>query len=311
MTAFTVPSEACQAQFQWTGVQTSFPCGFPALEATDLQVQYASGAAASFTGSIAGGVLTVTAIAGGALGPGAVLADVAAQIAPGTKITGYGSGIGGLGTYMLNVAQTVASEAMTSAGTQQTLILGVHYTVALDPLSGNATVTPIAMPDNGPGIVTVTRDTSAVQEMQFSNGESFQADALTSGYDRAEMGIAELKRRVGVLETVAFANPLPPGTAPAVPRQRSVTSGANLPITAADQIVNINAATDLAPTVPASDTLLGDRLEINNLKGSHLQTLAAAAGDAIDGAAFYQLVPDASVTLLKLNDGVNGGYKII
>lgn len=39
---FTVPSEACQAQFQWTGVQASFPCGFPALAAADLQVQFVS-----------------------------------------------------------------------------------------------------------------------------------------------------------------------------------------------------------------------------------------------------------------------------
>jgi hypothetical protein len=40
MSSYTVPTELCQAQFQWTGVQNLFPCGFPALDASDLLIQY-------------------------------------------------------------------------------------------------------------------------------------------------------------------------------------------------------------------------------------------------------------------------------
>jgi hypothetical protein len=69
---------------------------------------------ASFTGSIAGSTLTVTAVASGALavnqfifGPG---------IANGTFISALGTGGGGPGTYTVSVSQTLASEALTAYG---------------------------------------------------------------------------------------------------------------------------------------------------------------------------------------------------
>lgn len=68
---------------------------------------------ASFTGSIAGTVLTVSAIASGAIVAGFIL--VGAGVEAGTIITGLGSGTGGTGTYTLNNSQTVASESMTAA----------------------------------------------------------------------------------------------------------------------------------------------------------------------------------------------------
>lgn len=69
----------------------------------------------TFTGSIAGTTLTVTAIASGALSVGQTISGVAA----GTTITGMGTGRGGntidaLGTYQLSVSQTVASGTLTS-----------------------------------------------------------------------------------------------------------------------------------------------------------------------------------------------------
>lgn len=77
----------------------------------------------SFTGSIAldpngtGGLLTVTVISSGALSVGQTISGVLA----GTAITGYGTGRGGsgtaaLGTYYVNLPQTVASTTLTSYG---------------------------------------------------------------------------------------------------------------------------------------------------------------------------------------------------
>lgn len=70
----------------------------------------------AITGSIAGTVLTVSAIAiGSLLQPGQVLAG-ASPLIPDTGITKQLSGpVGGLGTYALTRSQTVPAQAMTTA----------------------------------------------------------------------------------------------------------------------------------------------------------------------------------------------------
>lgn len=72
---------------------------------------------AVFTGSIGGTVLTVTALASGALSSGQILTG--SGITAGTAITGLGTAVGGngtgaIGTYNLNLSQTVGSQTITS-----------------------------------------------------------------------------------------------------------------------------------------------------------------------------------------------------
>lgn len=65
----------------------------------------------SFTGSITGTVLTVTAtLPGAAIGVGCLITG--SGVAKGTGIISVGTGAGGVGTYNLNVSQTVASGTM-------------------------------------------------------------------------------------------------------------------------------------------------------------------------------------------------------
>jgi hypothetical protein len=240
---FTVPTEACQAAFAWTGVQTGFPCGFPALDPTHLQVTY------------------------------------------------------------LNTASQVTSS----------LALGVHYTVLLDPLTGNATVDPLAMPDNGPGTVTVTRNTPAVQGTQFQNLESYQADALTNLYDADAMRDAELKRRVAALEALAGGNPpapVPTSLTYGIRPQRSIKVAGDLPIRTTDSILNFNAAADLTPALLNAATRGGAPIMINIEPGSHPQTVLRSGADLIDGETTYPAVDGSSTDFLPRNDGVNAGYKI-
>jgi hypothetical protein len=73
-----------------------------------------SGAAASFTGSIAGTTLTVSAVASGTLAVGQLVQDVSGNLAFGTTITALGSGTGGTGTYVVSASQTVGSRALTA-----------------------------------------------------------------------------------------------------------------------------------------------------------------------------------------------------
>jgi len=80
--------------------------------------QQSSGSAA-FTGSIAGNVLTVTAVASGTILP--MQEITGAGIGPGVLIQNLGTGTGGTGTYILNQSLTVLSESITSAHAEVTV----------------------------------------------------------------------------------------------------------------------------------------------------------------------------------------------
>jgi hypothetical protein len=74
-----------------------------------------SPSAAVFTGSVSGTTLTVTAITNGTIATGQSLFGVG--VTAETIITALGTGTGGIGTYTINLSQTVASEQMNSAST--------------------------------------------------------------------------------------------------------------------------------------------------------------------------------------------------
>ncbi len=77
---------------------------------------------AAFTGSIAGQVLTVTAVSSGALAAGQTV--LGAGLPAGLTIASLGTGTGGAGTYHLSAsAGTVASEAMTASIGPDLLVL--------------------------------------------------------------------------------------------------------------------------------------------------------------------------------------------
>ncbi len=70
-------------------------------------------ASAEFTASIAGTVMTVTAVASGALAVGQTVTG--GGVLPGTRIVSLGTGVGGTGTYNLGVTQTVASATLETS----------------------------------------------------------------------------------------------------------------------------------------------------------------------------------------------------
>jgi hypothetical protein len=103
-----------------------------------------------FTGSISGTTLTVTAITNGTIAINQALFGVG--ITQETVITALGSGSGGVGTYTINISQTVSSEQMNSviagavvtgsmSGTTLTVTAVTSGTLALGQTIQGSTVT--------------------------------------------------------------------------------------------------------------------------------------------------------------------------
>jgi len=105
----------------------------------------------AFTGSIAGGVMTVTAVQSGAIVVGAPV--YGPTVAAGTQVASFGTGAGGAGTYNVSPPQGVASGPL-AAGTYSAE-QDVEVTFQVDVHGPNAS-------DNAQVITTMMRDPYAV-----------------------------------------------------------------------------------------------------------------------------------------------------
>lgn len=109
-------------------------------------------AAAVFTASTSGTTLTVSSMTSGTIAVGQALFGVG--ITQATVITGLGTGTGGVGTYTINISQTVASEGMNSAD------VGCVFTAS---------------------ITTTTMTVTAITSGSLSVGQTVQGSGVTSG----------------------------------------------------------------------------------------------------------------------------------
>src|SRR5215467_164404 len=110
---------------------------FPSASTLQMVGQYidfsvdGGGATNSFTASISGTTMTVTAVSAGALAVNQAISG--AGVTAGTTITALGTGTGGNGTYTVSASQTVASETITST---DWLIPGNLFNPNAVPVSG-------------------------------------------------------------------------------------------------------------------------------------------------------------------------------
>jgi hypothetical protein len=109
-------------------------------------------ASAVFTASTSGTTLTVSSMTSGTIAVGQALFGVG--IAQATVITGLGTGTGGVGTYTINISQTVASEGMNSA------TVGCVFTASIS---------------------TTTMTVTAITSGSLSIGQTVQGSGVTSG----------------------------------------------------------------------------------------------------------------------------------
>ena len=80
---------------------------------TGTYVLDTAGTVGSGTVTASGGTMTVSAVASGALAVGDTLNSATSGFVAGTTITGFLTGTGGTGTYLVSVSQTVASGTVT------------------------------------------------------------------------------------------------------------------------------------------------------------------------------------------------------
>jgi hypothetical protein len=112
-----------------------------------------SPSSAVFTGSTSGTTLTVSAITSGALAVGQVLFGVG--VTQETVITALGTGTGGVGTYTINLSQTIASERMNSA-TAGAIVTGSISTTTLTVTAVTSGTLALGMTIQGAGVTANT-----------------------------------------------------------------------------------------------------------------------------------------------------------
>jgi hypothetical protein len=134
--------------------------------------------AASFTGSISGTTLTVTAVASGTVTVGQVLSGTG--ITSGTLITALGTGTGGNGTYTVQTSQTASSTTITASGGSNWLPV-VFYGAASVAVT-NANVTLSAAQYSKP-IIIITGTLAANVQVVFPGNvqEWYVVNQTTAG----------------------------------------------------------------------------------------------------------------------------------
>ena len=149
---------------------------------------------AQFTGSISGTTLTVTSVTSGTITAHQALFGVG--VTPNTVITALGTGTGGIGTYTVNISQTVSSKQMNSAavaarvtgaisGTTLTVAsvssgtLYVGQTIQGTGVTANTIITALGTGTGGAGTYTVNFSQTVVSTTLY--GLNFTTIPSTDG----------------------------------------------------------------------------------------------------------------------------------
>jgi hypothetical protein len=162
---------------------------------------------ASFVGSIDGTTLTVTELISGALSVGQTLSDLTGNMLANTKITGIGSGTGGVGTYTVDLNQNVLSENMTSAAPIQniprariaSILYAIQYIPAIAELGPWARVAAIAIGSkNTPEAEFVARIAGTTMTViTVGSGVLEVGDYVTDDYSLVENGTTIVSQTSG------------------------------------------------------------------------------------------------------------------
>lgn len=118
----------------------------------------------SFTGSISGNTLTVSAVSSGTLGVNFGIGG--SGVTAGTFITALGSGSGGVGTYTVNASQSVGSESMAASGINGPMGSRIQGALGLTPIVELFAPTTGSSTQGGQTFrdVSITRDAGVIPD---------------------------------------------------------------------------------------------------------------------------------------------------
>lgn len=175
-----------------------------ASEPTEATVT-ASLAINSFTGAIAGSILTVSAVASGLIVPGQVItgAGIAAATTVQSQLTGV---TGSTGTYQLNNSQTIGSEAMVASGAGLNVTVTSSGTVAIGQtvtgagVTAGTIVTALGTGSGGNGTYAVN-----ISQTVASESMTLLATAPVVTYDATAGAFVITSGITGAPSTAAFA----------------------------------------------------------------------------------------------------------
>jgi len=102
------------------------------------------------------------------------------------------------GDFPAKAAADVTVRYVPDGGSDMPLVQGTHFSVTIDPVTGEATVLPLALPA-APGWLQIERVTPALQPTDFANLAKFSPAVHTDLHDRAALRDAENTRRIAPL----------------------------------------------------------------------------------------------------------------
>ena len=133
------------------------------------------------TAAISGNVLTVSVVTSGVLSPG--MAVSGAAITSGTTVIGFGTGTGGIGTYILNVSQTFSSgtiygDAVATLDNPRRVLI----TAAANESAKTFTITGIGANGNTVSeVITGPNTTTAQSLLDYKTVTSITISAAAAG----------------------------------------------------------------------------------------------------------------------------------
>jgi hypothetical protein len=223
---------------------------------------YTNSTTASFTASITGTVLDVTAVASGALAVGQTIFGTG--VSANTVITALGTGSGGTGTYNINNSLTVGSSPMTA--------LGIYRDTPLTGGSGSGATGNIVVSGGRVSIVAIVEP-----GVGYAVG-----DSLTASLSGSSNGIATTSAITGGSN---YTN----GTYTDVALTGGAGSGARATITVSSNAVTTVNITSAGSGYTVADAISAAAATIGN--GVNTLTTGSLVGGSNYGTGTYTNVP--------------------
>lgn len=256
--------------------------------------------ASSYTASIAGVILTVTAVASGVIMVGDPV--VGAGVAPGTVVTEMLTGTGKTGTYKVNNAQTIGSQAMAGATHGESTLYVVAKQFGTWAIIPNSITTIITSVPAGYAL-TCTNSNSGFSAITEETDDLYRARVLEAELSPATGTLALVKSMIRALPGVQ-------ARLVSVSATGKIMVGGGDPYEVAGEIYKaMFDISDLSGSSATSHAWAGTgSIALDVLTLSAVSSGVVMAGDIVSGAGMAS--PTVILSQLTGTPGADGTYRI-